>query len=115
MTISTYQCAATLNSDLHIEFNEIQLENTDNQKLVGVVINKHLYSLKAKVWLSTDVSYWRTHLLNNPYNKVFIIIIIIINIINYYYYYTIVYIYKCYINKVFIIIIITKKSGITQN
>jgi hypothetical protein len=70
--------------------------------------------LKAKVWLSTDVSYWRTHLLNNPYNKVFIIIIIIIN---YYYYYTIVYIYKCYINKVFIIIIIiiTKKSGITQN
>jgi hypothetical protein len=49
MTISTYQCAATLNSDLHIEFNEIQLENTDNQKLVGVVINKHLYSLKAKV------------------------------------------------------------------
>ena len=42
MMITTYQRAATLNSELHVEYNSAKLQNTNNEKLLGVVTNKHL-------------------------------------------------------------------------
>ena len=42
MMIKTYQRAAILNSKLRVEFNGVQLKNTYNEKLLGVVMNEHL-------------------------------------------------------------------------
>ena len=42
MMITTYQRAAILNSKLRVEFNGVQLKNTYNEKLLGVVMNEHL-------------------------------------------------------------------------
>ena len=42
MMITTSQRAATLNSNLRVEFNGVQLMNTNSEKILGVVMNKHL-------------------------------------------------------------------------
>ena len=42
MMITTYQRAAILNSKLRVEFNGVQLKNTNNEKLLGIVMNEHL-------------------------------------------------------------------------
>ena len=42
MVITTYQRAATLNSDLKVEFNGKQLQITENEKLLGVVMDQLL-------------------------------------------------------------------------
>ncbi len=42
MMITTYQRATILNSKLRVEFNFVQLKNTNNEKLLGVVMNEHL-------------------------------------------------------------------------
>ncbi|CAB3994751.1 Hypothetical predicted protein [Paramuricea clavata] len=42
MMITTSQRAATLNSNLRVEFTGVQLKNTNNEKILGVVMNEHL-------------------------------------------------------------------------
>ena len=42
MMITTSQRAATLNSNLRVEFNGVQLKNTNSEKILGVVMNEHL-------------------------------------------------------------------------
>jgi phage host-nuclease inhibitor protein Gam len=45
MMITTSQRATTLNSNLRVEFNGVQLKNTNSEKILGVVMNEHLSSL----------------------------------------------------------------------
>jgi hypothetical protein len=42
MVMTTYQRAATLNSNLHVQFNGVKLTNTENEKLLGVIVNNNL-------------------------------------------------------------------------
>ena len=42
MVMTTYQRAATLNSNLHVQFNGVKLTNTENEKLLGVTVNNNL-------------------------------------------------------------------------
>jgi hypothetical protein len=42
MVMTTYQHAATLNSNLHVQFNGVKLTNTENEKLLGVIVNNNL-------------------------------------------------------------------------
>jgi hypothetical protein len=39
MMITTSQRAATLNSNLRVEFNGVQLKSTNSEKILGVVMN----------------------------------------------------------------------------
>jgi hypothetical protein len=42
MVMTTYQRAATLNSILHVQYNGVNLTNTENEKLLGVIVNSNL-------------------------------------------------------------------------
>jgi hypothetical protein len=49
MVMTTYQRAATLNSNLHVQFNGVKLTNTESEKLLGDIVNNNL-SWKLEIY-----------------------------------------------------------------